>query len=134
MELYDLKLEEQHFQPSPVKFIMLSPRVALSDVDARQSLIVVFGEFVPTACLRVKLHTLLTLGVFRSPAQSQSHPLGCVQSVENSQRTTIEGLQTGDLPIPSTKVPTACFGRPPPRRSLHTPTTSSIPYFRGSPS
>ena len=49
-DLVGLKLEEQHFQASPTECAWFFPEMVLSDGDARQPLIVVFGEFVPTAC------------------------------------------------------------------------------------
>ena len=78
-DLDDLKLEEQHFRDSPQKLVKLAPEAILSDVDAGQSLIAVFGEFVPTACLLVGLYNSLTLDVsiiLRSPATPRSRPLG----------------------------------------------------------
>ncbi|KAF9648216.1 hypothetical protein BDM02DRAFT_3115685 [Thelephora ganbajun] len=43
VDLESLKLEEQHLRANPVKCVMLSPQGALSDADAGQTLIVVFG-------------------------------------------------------------------------------------------
>ena len=56
-----MKLQEQHFRASPVKCVVISPRIPLSQLKARQLPIVVFGEFVPAACLWIELSTSLTL-------------------------------------------------------------------------
>ena len=48
-EFIHLKLEEAHFQ-TPVKCSMVLPDTLLSDLlDPSQTLIVVFGEFLPAA-------------------------------------------------------------------------------------
>ena len=44
-----------------MKCVVISPRIPLSQLKARQPPIVVFGEFVPAACLWIELSTSLTL-------------------------------------------------------------------------
>jgi len=59
-EMAGLILEEEHFRVRQMKCTVLSPRTLLSHLETHQPLIVVFGEFVPTA--RLKSFNLLTLG------------------------------------------------------------------------